>query len=207
MKDPIPIYLAVEDELSERTARRALSMRPVHYAVGAVFCRGGYGYLKKQAPAFNHAANACPFLLLTDLDQSPCPPQLVADWLSRPKHPHFLLRVAVREIESWLLGDPTGLREFLGLRRPIDFPDPEGLPDPKQEFLRLALSSPRRRLREALVWRDDHTGRFAQGPDYNGALAGFVSKDWDITGASTRCRSLHRLFIALGRVEAELSPP
>jgi len=37
-------------------ARRALSARPVHYAVGAVFRQGGCGYLKKQAPAFNNAA-------------------------------------------------------------------------------------------------------------------------------------------------------
>jgi len=40
----IPIYLAVEDDLSEWMARRALSARPVHYAVGAVFSQGGCGY-------------------------------------------------------------------------------------------------------------------------------------------------------------------
>ena len=86
MRAPIPIYLAVEDELSEWVARRALSTRPAGYAVGAVYSQGGYGYLKKQAPAFNNAAKGCPFLLLADLDRSPCPPQLIEDWLALQRH-------------------------------------------------------------------------------------------------------------------------
>lgn len=206
MRAPIPIYLAVEDELSEWVARRALSARLVGYAVGAVFSQGGSGYLKKQARAFNNAAKRCPFLLLTDLDKSPCPPQLIGDWLGRPKHPQFLLRVAVREVESWLLGDPAGLKAFLGLRKPVEFADPERLPDPKQELLKLALSSPRRTMREALVWKDQRSGRLFQGPDYNATMAKFVTRDWDLPGARSKCRSLDRLFVALRRIEAEASP-
>jgi hypothetical protein len=200
---PIPIYLAVEDELSEWVARRALAARPVSYAVGAVFSQGGYGYLKKQAPAFNNAAKRCPFLLLTDLDKSPCPPQLIEDWLGRPRHPHFLLRVAVREVESWLLGDPTGLRAFLGLRKCIELAEPETVPDPKHELLRLALTSPRRVIRDALVWRDDSSGRLFQGPDYNATMAKFVCTNWDLASARQACRSLDRLFGALQRIEGE----
>ncbi len=202
MNGPIPIYLAVEDELSEWVARRALSTRSLSYAIGAVFNRGGYGYLKQKARAFNNAAKRCPFLLLTDLDKSPCPPQLIEDWLGCPKHPQFLLRVAVREVESWLLGDPVGLRTFLGLRKPIELLDPENLPDPKQELLRLASRSPRRTTREAMVWKDERSGRLFQGPDYSATLAKFVWGEWGISTARRRCRSLERLFLALGRIEA-----
>jgi hypothetical protein len=205
MKAPIPIYLAVEDELSEWVARRALSTRPAGYAIGPVFSQSGFGYLKRQAPAFNNAAKRCPFLLLTDLDRCPCPPQLIEEWLGRPKHPHLLLRVAVREVESWLLGDPEGLSAFLGLRRVFNFNDPEQLADPKQELLKLALSSPRRAMREALAWKDESSGRFFQGPDYNATLAKFVTTDWNIEGARQECRSLGRLFLALERVEAEFA--
>lgn len=206
MKAPVPIYLAVEDELSEWVVRRALSARPASYAVGAVFGQSGFGYLKKQAPAFNNAAKGCPFLLLTDLDRHSCPPELIQEWLDRPKHPHFLLRVAVREVESWLLGDPAGLSAFLGLRKAFSFQAPEQLADPKQELLKLALSSPRRAIREELAWKDESSGRLSQGPDYNATLARFVSKQWDIEVASKNCRSLGRLFIALGRIEAEMAP-
>ena len=189
--------------MSEWVARRALSTRPMAYAIGAVFSRGGFGYLKKQAPAFNNAARGCPFLLVTDLDRCPCPHQLIEEWLAGPKHPHFLLRVAVHEVESWLLADPAGLSAFLGLRQPFALRDPEQLADPKQELLKLALSSPRRATREALAWKDAPSGRLCQGPDYNGTLARFVSEQWDIERAGQACRSLGRLFLALGRIEAE----
>ena len=60
MKTPIPIHLAVEDDLSESILRRVLRERPADYAVGPVFKRGGFGFLKKQSPAFNNMAKACP---------------------------------------------------------------------------------------------------------------------------------------------------
>ena len=205
MKAPIPIYLAVEDELSEWVVRRALAARPADYAIGAVYGKGGFGYLKKQASAFNNAAKGCPYLVLTDLDRCPCPPQLIEEWLGRPKHPHLLLRVAVREVESWLLGDPAGLSAFLGLRTRFDFDNPEQLMDPKQELLKLAIKSPRRSIRESLTWKDDSTGRLSQGPDYNAPLAKFVTSDWNIKKARNKCHSLDRLFLALERIESEFA--
>ena len=115
----IPIYVAVEDELSEWVVRRLLTLRTIPYAVGAVFGRSGAGYLKKRAAAFNNAAKHCPFFLLAVFDQSPCVPALLDEWLDNPRHKHFLLRIAVHEVESWLLGDLIGLVEFLGCRPPI----------------------------------------------------------------------------------------
>lgn len=202
MKAPIPIYLAVEDDLSEWVARRALAVRPAGYAIGAVFSQGGFGYLKKHAPAFNNAAKRCPFLLLTDLDRCLCPPLLIDEWLGRPKHPHLLLRVAVREVESWLLGDPAGFSAFLGLRTRFDLDNPENLVDPKQELLKLAINSPRRSIREALTWKDEASGRLSQGPDYNATLAKFVTTNWSIKKARHKCHSLDRLFLALERIES-----
>lgn len=203
MKRAIPINLAVEDDLSEWVARRVLSARPIDYAIGAVYGRRGYGYLKKQAAAFNNAAKGCPFLLLTDLDRHACPPELVTNWLDRPKHAHFLLHVAVREVESWLLGDVSGLRAYLGLRKSITIPNPEALTNPKEELLKLAMICRSRQTREALVWLDAEKGRLRQGPDYNGTLARFVEKSWNIEVAKLTCRSLERLFDALRWLEAD----
>jgi hypothetical protein len=198
----IPIYLAVEDELSEHVARRVLAYRHVKYSVGAVFRRGGFGYLKKQAPAFNNAARKTPFLLLTDLDQNICPPALVASWLSMPKQNNFLLRVAVREIESWLLGDPPGLKSFLRLKKVPLIPNPEQLSDPKAEVLKLAMGSTSRQIREALVWCNKN-GQLYPGPDYNGTLGGFVSIQWDVSRSRKNCKSLEHLFKALQKLEAD----
>lgn len=164
MRSSIPIRMAVEDALSEVVLRRALASRPVRYEIGAVYSRGGFGYLKKQTVAFNNAARACPFVLLTDLDQHGCPPDLVRTWLSgRPKHDSFLFRVAVREVESWLLGDMVRLTSFLHLKNAPAIPAPEALLYPKQELLQLSLRSRVRRMREALARREKRAASSGAG--------------------------------------------
>jgi len=202
MKARIPISLAVEDDVSERVVRRVLKERSVEYDVGPVYGRRGFGYLKRQVASFNNAARASPFLLLTDLDQCPCPPSLLADWLGQSRrHPHFIFRVAVREVESWLLADDVNLASFLGSRRRIAIPNPEGLEDPKSTLLGLAAEARRREIRDAIVWRNKGSGELLQGPDYNGALAPFVEEVWNIRRARERCPSLAGFFAALDRLE------
>jgi hypothetical protein len=197
----IPINLAVEDQLSGEVARKALAFRPATYSVRTVYDRGGFGYLKKKAPAFNNASKAVPFLLLTDLDAHECAPSLVEEWVGKPKHPRFLLRVAVREVEAWLLGDPQGLADFLGAKLPAPWGNPEQLEDPKRTLLKMALTCPRRDLRDAIVFQDRRNGNLRRGPDYNGALGSFVSNHWRVQIAQTNCDSLKRLLVALDRLE------
>lgn len=197
----IPINLAVEDQLSSEVARRVLASRPARYSVKTVYDKGGFGYLKRQATAFNNAAKGAPFFLLTDLDTYECPPALIKAWLEKPKHPHFLLRVAVREIEAWLLGDALGLTEFLGAKRNASLGNPEQLEDPKRTLLGIALTCPRRDLRDAIVFQDRRSGNLRPGPDYNGALGSFVASHWRIQTARRSCESLNRLLAALERLE------
>jgi hypothetical protein len=194
----IPLYLAVEDDLSEFVLRRVLPVQPA-FAISAVFKKGGFGYLKKQTLWFNEASRHCPFLLLTDLDKGTCPPGLVRDWLKgRKRHPNFLLRVAVPEVESWLLADRRNLARFLGLRGALRIGDPEKLADPKACLLQIAEKASLRRIREAIVYRDSD-GQRHQGPDYNGTLGLFVQQNWDFTAAADCCPSLSGLLRALDR--------
>lgn len=202
MKPPIPIYLAVEDDLSEWVLRRLLSERPAGYAVGAVLQRRGAGYLRKNCGAFNNMARACPVLMLTDLDQHDCPPSLIQQWLPHPKHRHFLLRVAVREVEAWLLADQVALAGFLALRGGGRSSDPESLADPKACLLRMAASCPQRNRREALVRRDTG-GQLRQGPAYNSTLAAFVNHAWRPEVAALACTSLRRAGAALAWLESD----
>lgn len=174
----------------------------MNYAIGAVFKRGGFGYLKKQCEAFNNMAKACPVLMLTDLDNRPCAPALVGEWLKRPRHPDFLLRVAVREVEAWLLASNVSLAKFLGLKRDKMTGNPESLSDPKAEFLKMALGSPRRDIRDALVQRD-RQGALRQGPAYNSTLADFVTQHWDVPTAAQKCPSLQRLLDSLENLELD----
>ncbi len=198
---PIGIHLAVEDDLSEVMLRRLLRARPVSYAVGAVFKQGGFGYLRQKTPAFNNMAKACPVILLTDLDRRPCAPELIAERLKQPKHPDFLLRVAVREVEAWLLACDEALGAYLAVRHFRPFASPEALDDPKLELLKLAEGSSKRGIREAMARRDTG-GNLRQGPAYNSTLGEFVERIWKPRVAASRCPSLKRVLTALEQLES-----
>jgi hypothetical protein len=185
----IAINLAVEDELSEVVARRILEYTQRPYVVCACYRRGGYGYLKDRINSFNEAARIVPFVVLTDLDKAECAPALIREWLSHPRHPNLLLRVAVPEVEAWLLADGPGLAQFLGVAPAIVPSNVESLPDAKNTLIALARRSRRRDLRDSIVPPPGSSR--TQGPDYNGALSLFVQQ-WDIGEAMQHAPSLQR---------------
>ncbi len=188
---PIPVHLAVEDDLSESVVRRLLLDTGRDYAIGIVFGRGGFGYLKNRANNWNAAAAAgTPILLLTDLDTDLCPANLIESWLDLEPDANLIFRVAVREVESWLLADRDGLADFLGISAVRVPEQPDQVLDPKQSLVNLARGSRRRSLRESIVPRQGSTA--VQGPDYNGCLGDFVRNRWDRDAAAGRSPSLGR---------------
>jgi len=185
----IPINLATEDELSQITLLRLLA-GVNRYAVGTAYRRRGFGYLRRTIHGWNNAARSIPFVVLTDLDTWECPPRLISDWLDVPKHPNLLLRVAVREVESWILADPENLAKFLGVSRALIPTDTDTIADPKAAIVNLARRSRSKALFNSIVPGRNSTAK--QGPDYNGCLGSFVQEHWDIDTARQRSPSLAR---------------
>lgn len=189
----ILITLATEDELSEEVCLRLA--QEVGLTVHQRLRRGGSGYLKSRVMNFCRMAEHIPVLMLTDLDQSLCAPTLISDWLGlRQRPPGFLFRVAVREVESWLLADHAAMSDFLGLNRSALPNEPDQLNDPKQALLTLAQRA-RRDVRDDLVAR---RGAIAsQGLGYNARLCNLVRQGWSPHLASDRSPSLARTRIRL----------
>ena len=158
--------------------------------IGTPYRRGGFGYLRRTVRGWNAAARGVPFVLLTDLDTRRCPAELINEWLGVPKHHNLLFRVAVREVESWLLADSAGLSTFLGVGRNLVPSDPDLLPDPKLTLINLARRSRQRMIRESIVPPRGSTAK--QGRDYNGCLCGFVRNHWDLDTAMAGSPSLNR---------------
>lgn len=152
----IPINLAVEDDLSEAILREILKFP---YVIGACFKKQGFGYLKKNVRGFNNAAKGKVFMLLTDLDKAECAPTLMQEWLSIPKHPNFLFRVAVREVESWILASRSEFADFLKISKELIPIKPDEIDDPKQLLINLANKCRDRKLREAIVPRTGSTAK------------------------------------------------
>ena len=186
----IPVNLAVEDELSEAVLRRILSHLDRGYAVGTAYRQGGFGYLRRTITGWNRAAQGTPFIVLTDLDEYTCPRALIEQWLKEPQHENLVFRVAVREVEAWLLADPENLAHYLRVQQAQLPTDPDTLPDPKRAILDLARKSRSSEVRGRIVPKRGSTAQ--QGPDYNGCLAGFVATGWNIGAAARQSPSLRR---------------
>ena len=191
----IPIHLAVEDPVSEFVLKVMLQQSGRNYAIGSCFGRSGFGYLKKSINGFNNAAKGTPFLILTDLDQTDCPPLLINEWLSAPKHNNLLLRIAVREVEAWLLAHRSAFAAFLGIRETLIPNHPDELIDPKRFLIELTAKSRKRRLRDAIIPTAGSTARI--GPDYNGQLISYVQNKWKVKEAINHSQSLSKAFHAM----------
>jgi hypothetical protein len=186
----IPINLAIEDELSEAVARHLLEHANRQYAIGAAYGQTGFGYLRNTIRGWNRAARGIPFMVLTDLDRYPCPAALIQDWLAEPLSPNLLLRVAVREVEAWLLADNTNLAQFLNVPERRLPKDPDTLTDAKATLIHLAGESRTRDVRVRIAPRIGSTAK--QGREYNASLSEFVRSSWDVAAAQARSPSLNR---------------
>ena len=196
--NPIPIDLVVEDELSEAVASKLLELSSQSYAIRIVYSRGGYGYIKKNIGGFNNAAKGTPYLVVTDLDTEDCAPALIGKWLNkRTLHPNLLFRVAVKEVEAWLLAHRSAFAEFVGVREGLVPKNVEQIDDPKKKLIDIVRRSRRKRIREDIVPPQCSTRE--QGPDYNGRLVRFVEGYWDPRDCARVCRSLEK---AIDRIDS-----
>jgi len=145
-------------------------------------------------------------VLLTDLDRKECAPTLIGEWLGRQAKPEGLLfRVAVREVEAWLLADKQNFASFA--RVPLaKLPEaPEDLDDPKQTLLNLVTRYSPASLKKDLVADHGHGPR--QGLVYNERLSQFVRACWDLEEASMRADSLARTRRRIGELAAQCGEP
>ena len=106
------VTLAVEDVLSDAVATKILES--CGFEIAARLKQQGNTYLKQKAPELNRAAaRNRPVFLLTDLDSPKnCPLDLIQSWIKGSPKPGFFFRVAVMEVESWVLADRGPSRVF-----------------------------------------------------------------------------------------------
>ena len=195
----IYINLVFEDILSGSVLSKLLAHAHQNYVVGYSHSSGGFGWIKKRINGFNHAAKGMPYLVLTDLDMSECTPVLIRQWFNAPKHPNLLFRVAVREVEAWLLGCREAFAAFLGVQENRIPANVDEIQNPKEFVVNLARRSRKRDIQVDLVPEEVSTARV--GRDYNGRLMRFVGSSWDPLVASACSPSLRRTIDVLDRFQ------
>lgn len=206
----IQCYAFAEDELSCAILRSLIKYQNQQNTSGNVLClndgfpenKRGCGNLKKLIPAVtNMAKSGICTMILTDLDNANCTPQLIREWFGMPDtYPRIpseiIFRVAEREIESWLLADRAQLASFLGIASANFASNPDSIPNPKQHLLNVLRSKGRRKIhKDMLPGKNAHVG-----PMYNPVLSEFVNSFWDPERASKHSQSSSRSLTALQRV-------
>ena len=194
MASAIVITCAVEGVIDDAVAQKLIVNAGC--SPGKIYGREGKAHLRQRIRAFNNAARLSPWFVLADLDQdAACAPDLRTAWLSDPAE-HLCFRIAVREVEAWLLGDQERVAKFLGLPVARIPAQPELLDDPKLTMVNLARKSRRKDIRIDMI-PSQESGRQV-GPAYTSRLIEFVSH-WRPDVASECCESLRRAMACLAR--------
>jgi hypothetical protein len=194
---PVIISSAVEGAVDEAVLKRLVV--ETGGQIGSIYGMRGKEFLRQRIRSYNHAARFHPWVILVDLNQeTDCPPPLKAIWLPIPER-FMCFRIAVREIEAWLLADRERFASFFKVRL-SDVPiDPESLPDPKQTTIELVRRSRNRDLRLDMVPRPGSGLKI--GPAYVSRLIEFASDPQRGWRPRIAARSSDSLGRALHRIQ------
>jgi hypothetical protein len=193
----IYITCVYEDEPTYQIMLKMFSYFPESFAVEAKIPCYGYGKIKTKISAYNHSARHRYWFVITDLDQAECAPSLVREWLPEGCNGKMLFRVAVREIESWLLADKKNFSTFFTVN-PASVPAvPDSLNDPKQTIFTIVKQSGERHIQKAILPVDT---KAHIGPGYNEYFIEFIQNYWNIDAARQHSVSLDKTLQSLGRI-------
>ena len=187
----VAITIVVEGRTDEPVARKLVNESGL--AVAEVYVQGGKGQLDARLARYTDAAVYSPWFILRDLDQdAACAPV----WLrGRGQARWRCLRLAVRQVEAWLLADRSRFADFFSLQLSQVPLEPEALTDAKRTVVDLAKRSRSARVRRGLV--PPEGSRVRVGPTYEAMLIEYVANHWRPRVAARNSDSLRRGINAL----------
>lgn len=191
--------------VGEDQATKDIIKRIIHY-VGNIEiaydlpARGGK--ILSMIREFNNLSHSIPVVLLTDLDQYNCPPELLNKWFEKfSRNEDFHVRVAVDEAEAWLMADREGFSNYFSLpieRIPQSISKSRIAPDKNEmsfpykssyflgrEIIPYSTSS---NIKKDMTPKSGST----KGPLYNSRISPFIKNNWDIRRAQENSYSLRR---------------
>lgn len=187
--------IVFEDAPSEAVLTRLVAEYAPTISITNRFAARGFGNIKSGLPRFKNASNAIPHIVLTDLDQHVCVSALLRDWNVLPLHKRMLFRVAVREVESWLLADRIGIASMLSIDTKKIPTAADQIADPKRTLVNLGRQSKSRRFSAEFAPSPSSAAQI--GPLYNDYLCRFIRSCWNIESARANSPSLERCILRL----------
>lgn len=193
MPAPVVVSAAVEGPSDEVALRKLCHLAGAQ--LGDVLGRRGKQFLLSRIAGYNHSARHRHWIVLVDLDNDfACAPAAAGIWIAEPA-PLMCFRIAVRELEAWLLADDEQVSEFLGISRDLVPANPDNLENPKRDLVNLARHSRQKSIREDMV--PDASAGQTEGPAYVSRVVEFISTKWRPEVAAQNSPSLGRCVDAI----------
>ena len=200
MNSPRFVSLLVEGTIDELVLRKTIA---TYTALTVATCYGkkGVADIKKRIANYYAAAAAKPhplFICLIDLDAAECAVQLRQELLPNPISNSFIFRIAVTEVESWLLADREGIAKFIGA--PVNkVPEsPDKCLNPKTEIVNLARKYAKEKLKRDLVPAERSSAPVGKG--YSTQIIRFIQEQWTPEAAEENSPSFAKTIKALRRL-------
>jgi hypothetical protein len=189
------VFSAAVEGPSDEVALRKI-VRSVGGELGHVYGRNGKSHILRSLAGYNSAARFQPWIVLVDLDAEACVVVAKKNWLPAPSG-LMCLRIAVRELEAWLLADRERFADYFAVSPDLVPPDPDQLDDPKLTLIKIVRRSRRSAIRADMV--PDHALGQSIGPAYAARIMEFIESDagWRVESASGRSPSLRRAVTAI----------
>ncbi|MCC7171861.1 MAG: hypothetical protein IT459_15555 [Planctomycetes bacterium] len=183
----------VEGSIDATVTRRVFDT--VGLPLSSVTPCGGAPGLEARMPKLAAAARFQRVFVLRDLDRLDCVPTLLRSM--QPNAPSGLvIRVAVRQVEAWLLADRDACARWIGVAAKDIARDVESLADAKDHLVSLAAKSKHRGFKNGFVPQASAASARV-GPRYTAEVERFVRTRWDPERAARHSESLSRALRAL----------
>jgi len=190
------VSIAVEGIIDEAVIQ--VVCREVGTSVSRVYGKQGKQHLNIRMHGYNNAARFAPWLVVRDLNSdAECAPELVRRLLPEPAR-MMRLRIAVRQVEAWLLADSRNFADYFRVSVSQVHGSPDDLDDAKAEVIRLAAMSRKKAVRKDMVPRSGSGA--SEGPAYASRMMEFAQNHWQPRIAAQHSDSLQRCIRALDRL-------
>lgn len=191
-----PFSVAVEGKVDEAVARRILAEVGALEPAPTIYVTQGKSNLRRKVAAYNRAASRFPWLVLVDLDTwLQCPSTMRQQWIPEASE-NMCFRIAVPQIESWLIADRAGIARYLQVSLDLVPTDIEHRQNAKDVLVSLATRSRNRAIREDMVYYVNGVAT-RPGKAYTTRMMEFAEKYWNVRAAAENSDSLRRCLVAV----------
>jgi hypothetical protein len=202
------VYIAGEDAVTTAVIRKILVYCSDDFEIISEQPARG-GQIRAKIQEFNKLSEAYPVVLLIDLDNNDCAPQLL-NQLVENKKDNFIFNIAIDEAEAWLMADREGFSSYFKIKledMPLSHQTKQGGRSMVTEMCfaykssmyltnELIKKSKNQEYRQQLTPKKGAK----KGPEYNSCMLPFIQNSWNITNACQNSDSLNRMITRIKKL-------